>query len=86
MPLPAPNEVVGRKPAPAATPGMLPALIRVLTVLTKALTPAVFPAVLAPTAQFAALVMSLMMTASERPPPKSRGLARYLSSETFVLR
>ena len=36
------------------------------------------------TAQFAALVMSLMITASLRPAPKSRGFEKNLSCDTWV--
>jgi len=77
-PLLAPNDVVGWRPAPVAP------LTMVLYELTNAFAPAALPGVLGATAQFAALVMSLMITASARPPPKSRGLARNLSDATSV--
>src|SRR3546814_7552046 len=59
-------------------------LIVLLTKFTKLLAPKALPAVPDATAQLAPLVMSLMMTASSRPPPKSRGLLVNLSSVTLV--
>src|SRR3546814_4725386 len=79
MPPSAGNVVVGCRFAPPATPGTKPPLITCWTPFTKTLTPAALPDDDA-TAQFAALVMSLMITASSRPPPKSRGLLVNLSS------
>src|SRR3546814_7169540 len=61
-------------------------LIVLLTKFTKLLAPKALPAVPDATAQLAPLVMSLMMTASSRPPPKSRGLLVNLSSVTLVCR
>src|SRR3546814_5158540 len=69
MPPSAGNVVVGCRFAPPATPGTKPPLITCWTPFTKALTPAALPDDDA-TAQFAALVMSLMITASSRPPPQ----------------
>ena len=45
----------------------------VLTAVTKVLAPAAWPSVFGMTAQLEALVTSLMMTVSERPPETSRG-------------
>src|SRR3546814_18486134 len=49
-------------------------LIVLLTKFTKLLAPKVLPAVHDATPQLAPLVLSLMLSAYSRPPPKSRGL------------
>src|SRR3546814_17923884 len=86
MPPSAGKAVVGWSPAPPDRPVTLPALISLFTKLTKALLPAALPAVPGATAQLAALVMSLIITASDRPPPKSRGLLKKEPPETLVCR
>ena len=53
---------------------------------TSVLVPTALPAVVGTTAQLDPFVMSLMTTASARPPEGSRGLPSNLSCETLVWR